>query len=305
MLDGFLLQQTPFGNDHKNKIMKKIIVLSIIFLFPFLLSSQVKTKIGFIPYTDPDNAEEEYRELAYKNIYDAALRVFVNTQRFDVLDRGSFNIVKIEKEFQKGEDLANVEIIEQGKTAAAEVLAVAKLSTFTVTDSDDGNGFSVYITAEFKQIEVKTGKALRAFQLRSEVVDKQENAFGMTNKKRVSTVEEAISRAVIGMEKDLEKWIKSEFPMILKVRDIQSNKKIIVVDGGKSDGLSKRLKMKVIKLTIYDDGNKLTEDIANLSFSKNGIGEDLTTLKVRKKDWAAFMELWKKSPESLYVTEDL
>lgn len=285
--------------------MKNTALTLLVLLIPMLASTQVKTKIGFIPYTDPDNAEEEYRELAYQNIYDAAMRVFVNTQRFDVLDRGSFNIIKIEKEFQKGEDLANVEIVEQGKTAAAEVLAVAKLSTFTVTDSDDGNGFSVYITAEFKQIEVKTGKALNAFQLRSEVLDKQENAFGMANRKRVSTVEEAISRAVIGMEKDLEKWIKGEFPMILKVKDIQSKKKMIVVEGGKSDGLSKRLKMKVIKLTIYEDGDKLTEDIAKLSFSKNGIGEDLTTLKVKKKDWEAFMDIWKESPGSIYVTEDL
>lgn len=108
-----------------------LMLLSLIFL-PLLLSAQVKKKIGFIPYTDPENAEEELRELAYKNIYDAALRVFVNTQRFEVLDRGSFNIIKIEKEFQKGEDLANVEIIEQGKIAAAELLAVAKLTTFTV-----------------------------------------------------------------------------------------------------------------------------------------------------------------------------
>ena len=32
----------------------------------------MKKKIGFIPYTDPEFAEAEYRELAYKNIYDAA-----------------------------------------------------------------------------------------------------------------------------------------------------------------------------------------------------------------------------------------
>ena len=250
----------------KQPIMKKTAFILLAILLPFLACSQVKKRIGFIPYTDPDNADEEYRELAYQNIYDAALRVFVNTQRFDVLDRGSFNILKIEKEFQKGEDLANVEIVEQGKMAAAEVLAVAKLSTFTVTDSDDGNGFSVYITAEFKQIEVKTGKALNAFQLRAEAIDKQEGALGRVNKKRISTVEEAVSRAVIEMEKDLESWIKGEFPMILKVKDIKKNDKMIVVEGGKSDGLSKNLKMKVIKLTIYNDGSKLTEDIASLSF---------------------------------------
>ncbi len=286
--------------------MKKIVFLIFILYLPSLMSAQVKKRVGFIPYTDPDNAEEEYRELAYQNIYDAALRVFVNTQRFDVLDRGSFNIIKIEKEFQKGEDLANVEIVAQGKVAAAEVLVVAKLTTFTITDSDDGNGYSVYITAEFKQVEVETGRALNAFQLKSQVVDKQENRWGGEAKNRISTEEEAISRAVINMEKDLEKWIKREFPMILKVKDKQDSKRVIVVEGGRSDGLSKRLDMKLVQLTFYEDGKKLIEDVANLSFLKQGVGEELTTLKVRsKKEWDFFLQLWRDNPNSLYITEDL
>lgn len=283
----------------------KILLISLICL-PVLLSAQVKKKIGFIPYTDPDNAEEELRELAYKNIYDAALRVFVNTQRFDVLDRGSFNIIKIEKEFQKGEDLANTEIIEQGKIAAAHLLAVCKLTTFTVTETDDGNGYSTYITAEFKQVNVETGKAESAYQLRAEAIDSQTNMMGMENKKRIRSEEEAISKAVIDMEKDLERWIKREFPMILKVRDIDKKGKILVVDGGRSDGLSKNLKMKAVKIIIYPDGQKRVKNICGLNFSKDGIGEDLTDLQIKsKKDWETFMEFWTDEPGQVYITEDI
>ena len=286
--------------------MKKFIVLFLVFGLPLLASAQVKKKIGFIPYTDPTNADAEFRELAYKNIYDAALRVFVNTQRFDVLDRGSFNIVKIEKEFQKGEDLANVEIVDQGKVAAAQLLAVAKLSTFTITESDDGEGFSIYITAEFKQIDVETGKATNAYQLEARAVDSQDKFGGLVeNNKRISTIEEAISVAVGKMEKDLEQWIKRSFPMILKVIDIQNGDRTIIVEGGRSEGLTTKFSMKAVTIKMYGD-KILMSTIGSLSFLKEGVGEQLTFLKFKsKKDWDQFITHWEKDQSKIFVTEDI
>jgi hypothetical protein len=269
-------------------------------------NQSLKKKIGFIPYMDPDNADEEFRELAYKNIYDAALRGFVNTQRFEVLDRGSFDIIKIEKEFQKGEDLANVEIVKQGNVAAAELLAVAKLTTFTIEDSDDGKGFSVYMTAEFKQIDVETGRATSAFQLRSEVVDKQEGPFGITNKNRIGTEEQAISEAVIQIEEDLERWVKTEFPLILDIIDVQNKEQEIMVNGGRSAGLNEKIDMKVVSVRIYPNGKKSIREICELKYTKDGVGVELTPFKIKsKKDWPVFQEAWQKQKNNLYVTEDI
>jgi hypothetical protein len=287
--------------------MKNLLIILFIWVVPVVLLAQdpIKKRIGFIPYTDPDNAEEEYRELAYRNIYDAALRVFVNTQRFDVLDRGSFNVVKIEKEFQKGEDLANTEIVEQGKIAAAQLIAVAKLSTLTVTESDDGKGYSVYITAEFKQIDVETGKALNAFQLTSSITDKDQ-ILGMDNKRRISTEEEAISRAVSKMEKDLEKWVKQTFPMILKVLEPDEKNMTIVVDGGWDVGLSDNFKMRAVKIKIFANGKKLINSIGKLEFTKEGVGESLTVLKFASKaEWQEFLKSWETENENIYVTEEI
>lgn len=290
----------------KNTKMKKFLFLILFLAYAFAGQSQtIKKHIGFIPYTDPDQAEAKNREFAYKTLYDAALRVFVNTQRFEVVDRGSFDIVKIEKEFQKGEDLANVEIIEQGKVAAAELLAVAKLSTLTIAESDDGEGFSVYITAEFKQIDVKTGRAINAFPLRANAVDKQESMMGLSNN-RITTVEEAISKAVQKMESDLEKWIKRSFPMILKVVEVDDEQPFtLIVDGGSNVGLNTRHKMKVISLKKIN-GKNLTSTIGRLSFLKEGVGEELTYLKMSsKKDWQAFLKKWNANADNIYVTEDL
>lgn len=284
--------------------MKKVAIFLSILCLPILAQAQVKKKIGFIPYTAPENADKKYRELTYKNIYDAALRVFVNTQRFDVLDRGSFDIIKIEKEFQKGEDLANVEIVDQGRISAAELLAVAKLSTFTITETDDGNGYSVFITAEFKQLDVETGRATNAYQLRAEAKDRQSNVFG-ESKNRISTIEQAISMAVQKMEQDLEKWIKRQFPMILKVIEKVDAEKALIVEGGVDVGLNEKHNMKAITLTIIKD-KKLIKTIGKLNFTKEGVGEELTTLVMNsKKDWQNFIKLWKTDPEKIYVTEDL
>jgi hypothetical protein len=285
--------------------MKKAAIFLSILILPLLIQAQVKKRIGFIPYTSPENADKKYRELAYKNIYDAALRVFVNTQRFDVLDRGSFDIIKIEKEFQKGEDLANVEIVGQGRISAAELLAVAKLSTFTITETDDGNGYSVFITAEFKQLDVETGRATSAYQLRAEAKDQQTNILGGESKNRISTIEQAISMAVQKMELDLEKWIKRQFPMILKVIEKIDEEKALVVEGGTDVGMNEKHSMKAISLTIIQD-KKLIKTIGKLSFTKEGVGEELTKLTMdSKKDWADFLKLWKEQPEKIYVTEDL
>lgn len=286
--------------------MKKIIVFFFFLSLSLIGSAQVRKKIGFIPYTDPDNADVKYRELAYKNIYDAALRVFVNTQRFDVLDRGSFDVVKIEKEFQKGEDLANVEIIDQGKVAAAELLAVAKLSTFTITDSDDGKGFSVYITAEFKQIDVETGRATNAYQLEARAIDSPQKFGGLVNNaNRISTIEESISIAVGKMEEDLERWIKSSFPMILKVIDIDQKDRRIIVEGGRSEGLNEKFKMKAVTIKMYGD-KILMSTLGELKFLKEGVGEQLTFLEFNsKKDWEIFVQEWKENQSKIYVTEDL
>ncbi len=272
-----------------------------------IIQNSVKKKIGFIPYTDPSNADKKYRDLTYKNIYDAALRVFVNTQRFIVLDRGSFDIIKIEKQFQEGEDFANVEIINQGRTSAAELLAVAKLSTFTITESDDGGGYSVYITAEFKQLDVETGRATSAYQLVAEAKDKQGNGFGIGGNKRITTVEEAISVAVKKMEDDLARWIKSQWPLILKVTDVEKKNQCLIIEGGKDVGLSKDHNLKAITLKVYrTSGKKLINTIGALKFTREGVGEELTSLRMTsKKEWQEFIELWKEEPEKIYVTEDL
>jgi hypothetical protein len=280
---------------------------AVLLLHSICLAQVTRLKIGFIPYTDPEFATEEHRQLAYKNLHEMALRIFINTQRFIVLDRGSFNIVKLEKEFQTGEDLINSEIIDQGKVLAAQVLIIAKISTFTVTEADDGEGFSVYFAAEVKQVDVESGKAVRAMQLKSEVVDGKAGALLSevgVKKKRVKTAEEAISIAVNKMEGDLDKWIKEQFALMMSVVGKSDADMGVIVDGGRQTGLTKGYKLRVVKVEMVG-GKKLVTTLAKLSFSSEGVGDEATKLLIKdKEDWTKFLAAWKENGSTVLVYED-
>lgn len=262
------------------------------------LSAQTvaKKKLGFVPYTDPDFAEAEYREAVYKNLYEAALRIFINTQRFIVLDRGSFDVLKIEKEFQKGDDLINSEIIEQGKILAAQILAVAKITNLSVSLNEDAKTYTAFIVCEFKQIEVETGKAVSALQL-------QGTSSEMVGKKPM-TPEEAISRAVKRMESSLEKWVRENFPLTMKILDINESEMALIAEGGRQTGLTKDYKLRVVKIKMLND-KKYVETIAKLSFSDESLGEETTKLRItNEEEWKKFLALWKQDKSSLLVFED-
>jgi len=288
---------------------KKIMIFLLLVLAgATCVSAQIsRQRVGFVPYTDPEFASAEHRQLAYKNLYEMALRIFINTQRFVVLDRGSFNIVKLEKEFQKGEDLINSEIIDQGKVLAAQVLVIAKISTFTVTEADDGEGYSVFMTAELKQVDVETGRAVRATQLKGEIVDGKSSTilpgFG-TKKKRISTAEEAISLAVSQLEKHLDDWIKDQFPMMMAIMEVNGADMSLIVDGGKRTGLTKTYKLRAVKMKMLE-GKKFIETLATLYFSAEGVGEETTKLMIKNKDeWIKLQAAWAEGRVNVIVVDD-
>jgi hypothetical protein len=278
--------------------MKNIILtfLLLIIILPASAQNLSKKKLGFVPYTDPDFTEEEYKESVYKHLYEAALRIFINTQRFIILDRGSFNILKIEKEFQKGDDLVNSELIAQGRILAAQILAIAKITTLSVSLNEDGKTYTTYIVCEFKQIDVETGKAINALQLQGSSKD-----IGGRNP---ASAGESISRAVKKMEKDLEKWVKENFPLAMKVLEINEDTKSLIAEGGRESGLSKSYKLRVIKMKMVN-GKKFIETIGKLSFSDEGVGEETTKLLIpNEAEWYKFLNLWKEDKTSILVFED-
>lgn len=255
-----------------------------------------KKRLGFVPYTDPDFAEAEYREIVYKTMYESALRIFINTQRFVILDRGSFNILKLEKDFQKGEDLINSEIIAQGKILAAEILGIAKITNLSVELNGDGKTYSAFIVCEFKQVDVESGKAVSALQLEGSTKD----LIG----KKPTTAEEAISRSIKKMEKDLEKWVREKFPLAMNILEVNEEELYLVAEGGNQTGLTRAYKLRAVKVKTIE-GKKVATTLGKLTLTSEGLGEETTRYTINDKlEWQNFLAAWKSDPSSILVFED-
>lgn len=290
--------------------MKYLLLIACYCLLALAAQAQVKKqKLGFIPYSNPTTAQNSYRQTAYENLYETATRIFINTQRFEVLDRSKFNIVKLEKNYQKGEDFINSEIVAQGKVLAAEVLAVAKITALSIDKADDGKGYSAFFTVELKQIDVETTKALNALQLKGEWNDDIGASLlgNKLNPVRAKSAEEAISKAVVKMEAALEKWIKDNFPIKMKIIEKRDAEKVLIAQGGKDLGLTTRSRMRVAKITKMGDSGDLVETVARLKFDpKDGVGAAVTKFQlVNKSDWPKIEAALRERPNGVFIMEDV
>ncbi len=291
--------------------MTRLLTLAFFCLAVYCAQAQSsKQKLGFIPYSDPAADKYGYRQMAYDNLYEAATRIFINTQRFDVLDRSKFDVVRLEKNFTKGDDFINSEIVSQGKALAAEVLAVAKVTALSVTQSEDKKGWSAFFTVEFKQIDVETSRALNAVQLKGEA---QDEAFEITvgtvkapNPNRAKSPEQAISKAVSKMEVTLEKWIRDNFPVKMKVLEKDDINKVLYARGGKDLGLTIKSRMCIRRIRKLVTGDIVAETIAELKFTKvDGVGDTATKFEPKiKKDWDKIVQALTAYPNEVFIMEN-
>lgn len=286
--------------------MKQTVTVVLLLLLTVSTQAQeAKQKLGFIPYADPGIAKSTHREMAYKTMYEAATRIFINTQRFDVLDRGKFNILKIEQTIQKKPELINSEIIRQGRILAAQVLVVAEITAFSVTPSDDKKGWSAFLVAEIKQLDVETSKALAAVQLKGEHKDIGKSPLNLA---RAESPDQAISKIVDKLEKDLEKWIHSSFPIQMQILteswEKNNTQHIIYARGGKNMGLTPRNKMCLRRVRKLSSGDIVVETVAELKLTIDGIGETTTKYELKaKKDWPAVERAQREFQSELFVME--
>lgn len=291
--------------------MTRLLTLAFLCLAVYCAQAQSsKQKLGFIPYSDPAADKYGYRQMAYDNLYEAATRIFINTQRFDVLDRSKFDILKLEKNFTKGDDFINSEIVTQGKSLAAEVLAVAKVTALSVTQSEDKKGWAAFFTVEFKQIDVESSKALNAVQLKGEAQDEvatiSVGETKMPNPNRAKSPEQAISKAVTKMEETLNKWIRDNFPIKMKVLEINEAQKILYARGGKDFGITTKSKMCIRRIHKLSTGDPIADTIAELKFTDDGVGDTATKFQPKiKKDWESIVKALADYPNEVFIMESV
>jgi hypothetical protein len=183
---------------------------------------------------------------------------------------------------------------------------VAKVTSISVTESPDKKGFSAFMTVEFKQIDVKTSKAINAFQLKGEIQDDVTSIGGsVISPFRAKSAEQAISKVISKMEEGLKKWIYDNFPIKMKILEWDDAAKIIYAQGGKNFGITIRSNMCLRRFKTLKSGLVSVETITELKFTKtDGVGDSTTRFELKnKKEWEEIVKQLSEFEGEIFVME--
>lgn len=97
---------------------------------------------------------------------------------------------------------------------------------------------------------------------------------------------------------------KTTIEFVPKLINIQS-RELIWSESVEATGLSKKTKLRAVLLETQSNGKNISQNIAKLEFTNEGLGEDMAYLKMAsKKSWPEFLNNWKNYKDKIYVTED-
>lgn len=242
--------------------MKKIIFV-IVFLasIQFLAKAQEQEKIslGIFPFSYA--AGTVYNENDVRSIQETVATGFIKTKRFEVVDRTLGQVIKIEKEIQKLEEYINGTVVPQGKSMGAQRILAGHVVSSSVDESSytDDRGkttlsYSAKITVNLKILDVETGKTTH-----SEIITG--SAGGLLDIPRRATPQEAISKAIERLNKEVDKFVAKAFPVEFHISEIQEkdgrgNAKKILITGGSAFGIEKGDILSVVEVVDANVGGK-------------------------------------------------
>jgi curli biogenesis system outer membrane secretion channel CsgG len=254
--------------------MRKILLLVVLFIVGVgvMLQAQDKTCVGIMPFTTSNNTE--FDKSACSMTQESVANAFVKNKRFTIVDRTKMEGLKAEKELQKSEDFIDGKVIESGKGLGAQYLISGHITSASITDYVSPEGYRSYagsVSVALKVIDIITGQVIA-----SETLSKATGGgvfAGFTNS---DTKQEAINKAVKGLEGNIDKFIKTNFPIIFVIAEIQEvskkgEAKTLMVAGGAGYGLKKGDKLKVVEVSELEVGGKKLErkkEIGELKITK-------------------------------------
>ena len=103
------------------QIIMKIFILTAILLVSlnFVSSAQEKTGVGILSFTYVQGAAS-FQDV--NSIQETVINAFVETRRFNIVDRSKMDALKKEKDLQKSEDFIDGNVIQQGVSLGANFL---------------------------------------------------------------------------------------------------------------------------------------------------------------------------------------
>lgn len=205
------------------------------------------------------------------------IEILTQSQRFQVVDRVSYDKVKEELELQKSEAFIDTKKrAEQGVALAAQFLVtgnIIKMNVYAMKNPDGSvNGYKASVSFQMQVNDVAKGSSTKAESFQSSVSP------------LMLSPESAVNEAVKSLDEKLRDWVINNFPVTVKVLKILTTKKdeasIILIAGGKTYGLKEGDKLTIQKIEMLE-GNPYPTEIGQIKIIKLA-GENFAECSVSK-----------------------
>lgn len=189
-------------------------------------------------------------------IEDFVTNKFVNTKKFDILDRASLNDLKSEKELQKSEDFIDGKVIEQSKTLGADYLVGIYISTLDLTKSGTTSyTYGCKMTFSLKVLDIATSQIITTETFSS--------SAGQGLLSFINTPDDAVEKCLTNISAKVEDFIKANFPIKASIANIEESDangaaSKVLISAGSSNGVSVGDNFKVLEaIEMEVDGKKM------------------------------------------------
>ena len=195
-------------------------------------------------------------------IEDFVTAEFVNTKRFNIVDRASLDALKSEKELQKTEDFIDSKVIAQSKTLGAEYLIGIYIASIDVQGKNSyskyGNSvtYSCNMSFSVKIIDIATSQIIASETFQSNAGN------GVMN--FTKTAENAIDKCLKNISSKFDDFINNNFPIKASIANIEETNKSgaaskVLLTIGSTSGVRKGDIFKVMEITELEvDGKKMS-----------------------------------------------
>lgn len=274
--------------------MKKTLLLILLFV-AVLVNAQRKT-IAITKFETISNIPDKY----VKAIQTKVVETFQHTNRFNIVDRTSFDKVKQEKELQKSEEFMDGKVVAQTSMEGADAIVAGVVNgvDFGIqrVKLQDGSYSEYYVcnmSLSLKVIDVATGQVLG-----SKVLTPKRSFMGSILSQSTGygpkTKDKAFSITLARMQKPIDKFVAEYFPIVTSIIEITDAKKNyarkVLLNTGETNGTRKNQIFYVYELKeLKVNGKKIIRklEIGKLKITKVE-GDEVSEAKVSKGGKAIF-----------------
>lgn len=261
----------------------KIIIFVLSFFYSVAVIGQKQT-VAVTAFENAPGISKHHVEA----IQDKVKEALYSTNRFEIVDRTSYDKLKAEKELQKSEDFIDGKTVSQTSYNGAEYIVTGNVSQVnTVYKRTESSAYyDCTISFSLQIIDVATGQILA-----SEIIRPKKAFLGDVLSKSIggnSTKEKAFNSALTGMQKPINKFVGQNFKVttsIVQITDSSSSKaKTLLINTGLLNGAKKKQEFSVIEIIKMKVGGKdvvRKKEIGKLKITTVE-GDEISEAKVMK-----------------------